>query len=60
MIEVIDSEAAARLLDVPLIAMGQVVCDGRLNLYFNLGMNFAKKEVQELSRDQVYLETLRV
>lgn len=47
----------AFILDVPLLAVGQAVFDGRLHVCE--GFTFRETEVIALKADQAYLNTLR-
>jgi len=52
-IELITTEEASRLLDVPLLAMGQIVADGFLIL--TQGFYFLRKDVDNLSAHKPHL-----
>jgi len=54
----VDTEQAAKILDVPLLAMGQIIFDMKLNMV-NM-FSFDEAEVLALRENEPqYLETLR-
>lgn len=54
----VDTDQAANILDVPLLAMGQIVFDGKLSMVNT--MHFDEAEVLALRENEpAYLESLR-
>ena len=48
---------AAEMLDVPFLAIGQIVMDGRLKIYE--GFTFKKSDVERVALDTLYIASLR-
>lgn len=56
--KMITVDQAANILDVPMLAMGQIIFDGKLKNFS--GLDFSEAEVLELREQQPeYLQTLR-
>jgi hypothetical protein len=57
LLELIDSERAAKILDIPILALGQMMFDGKITIY--PGFMYNKEEVIEIAKKEDYLKTLR-